>query len=199
MYVSHCKLQELFSRHGLTRRSTGSQASRRRSLRFEPPAADSERHRKIDRTTGDDVLKLFTYAREKQFAIPACNVTSSRFVRTPRLRPLPDTVRLPRACGTAKTQAPRWGDERVAGSRLRVPDNPMHPPCGLNSHGRSFWRKQADCLSLAPLSLPSRLPRRRRRPSCKMHPAENNARLGVDIRIVSRPAKVALPTSPARA
>lgn len=38
-------------------------------------------------TTGDDVLKLFTYAREKQFAIPACNVTSSRFVRTP---PLPD-------------------------------------------------------------------------------------------------------------
>lgn len=26
---------------------------------------------------GDDVLKLFQYAREKQFAIPACNVTSS--------------------------------------------------------------------------------------------------------------------------
>jgi len=29
---------------------------------------------------GDDVLKLFTYAREKQFAIPACNVTSSSTV-----------------------------------------------------------------------------------------------------------------------
>lgn len=27
--------------------------------------------------TGDDVLKLFTYAREKGFAIPAANVTSS--------------------------------------------------------------------------------------------------------------------------
>ncbi|SPQ24999.1 b22cf2b2-2726-40ff-a18e-9f7ceaa31ea0 [Thermothielavioides terrestris] len=29
---------------------------------------------------GDDVLKLFTYAREKGFAIPACNVTSSSTV-----------------------------------------------------------------------------------------------------------------------
>ncbi|KAM7210684.1 hypothetical protein V8F06_013929 [Rhypophila decipiens] len=29
---------------------------------------------------GDDVLKLFTYAREKKFAIPACNVTSSSTV-----------------------------------------------------------------------------------------------------------------------
>jgi hypothetical protein len=34
----------------------------------------------INRGTGDDVLKLFTYAREKGFAIPAVNVTSSSTV-----------------------------------------------------------------------------------------------------------------------
>ena len=34
----------------------------------------------VDRKIGDDVLKLFTYAREKGFAIPACNVTSSSTV-----------------------------------------------------------------------------------------------------------------------
>jgi len=34
----------------------------------------------IDHGIGDDVLKLFTYAREKGFAIPAVNVTSSSTV-----------------------------------------------------------------------------------------------------------------------
>ncbi len=34
----------------------------------------------INSGTGDDVLKLFTYAREKGFAIPAANVTSSSTV-----------------------------------------------------------------------------------------------------------------------
>jgi hypothetical protein len=34
----------------------------------------------LTRETGDDVLKLFTYAREKGFAIPAVNVTSSSTV-----------------------------------------------------------------------------------------------------------------------
>lgn len=40
------------------------------------------------------MLKLFTYAREKQFAIPACNVTSSRFVRTPALPDFPAPARM---------------------------------------------------------------------------------------------------------
>ncbi|EWC47337.1 fructose-bisphosphate aldolase 1 [Drechslerella stenobrocha 248] len=35
---------------------------------------------KVGVITGDDVLKLFTYAREKKFAIPAINVTSSSTV-----------------------------------------------------------------------------------------------------------------------
>lgn len=34
----------------------------------------------LTRGTGDDVLKLFTYARKKGFAIPAVNVTSSSTV-----------------------------------------------------------------------------------------------------------------------
>lgn len=55
---------------------TGTQPARRRHLRYGQPLAEIGGIG-IDRGTGDDVLKLFTYAREKGFAIPAANVTSS--------------------------------------------------------------------------------------------------------------------------
>jgi hypothetical protein len=99
------------------------------------PAA-SKRYREIDSTTGDDVLKLFTYAREKQFAIPACNVTSSRFVRILFLRPLLGTVRVPRACGPVRKQDQTASRER-------------HKPPGRGTNGLVFSdcaRRTTQCL-----------------------------------------------------
>ena len=80
------------------------------------------------------MLKLFTYARENQFAIPACNVTSSRFV--------PSSVPKPQHCPACRAhlvlgrkqgqttsrgaQTPPKEDKLAGSANLRAADSTNH-------------------------------------------------------------------------